>query len=464
MSAFEIKSGETVHCMEMNSGRKFTGTFKFDQDGIHTYIYSFEKSFFIRPEDPIVLLTEKNVIVSLHSNISAPPGSSSRIREPKRTTYRQDITSNIAVIGHDGWTATDKVKRVSFKVKHTKDLLRHPAKTKALAEHRFTNEDDFSLYSAPASDMTVRADYSVAYSSDFDAPTNICPQFELEFDDGKTLNNYVHHISCYVQFLSFSLGILLKPSEIHISRHSRDEMMALIAKQSYPGDHNVNYVWPEFEIDACNVWVGGSPVSASNDDELFTLRQCLVSWMGRYTKWRNAYALMMTSLTLKGEISANRLIAACKWFEEIPLTKSKNAIEEEHVIALTRAATEKASELGYKSAITRRIAGSLKSIRTESHEDRFSRLVMLVRQRFGYSILSEGVVLHLRRAIEFRGKTAHGHFEPVDEVEFRAFSKATYAMEAICYLLTALDLPIHEDGLKRVQHNPVVRDYLNAYE
>ena len=37
-------------------------------------------------------------------------------------------------------------------------------------------------------------------------------------------------------------------------------------------------------------------------------------------------------------------------------------------------------------------------------------------------------------------------------------------MEAFCYLLTALDLPISETGMKRIGSNPLVRDYRLAYD
>jgi hypothetical protein len=462
MSAFQIKSGETVHCVELSSGKKLTGTFRFDQEGIRAYIYSYEEFVFIKQEEPIVLLTEKNEMVSLHRILTSPPGNNSRMIDPKRTIYRQDIRSDIAVIGHDEWGAIEKIKRVSFTVKHTEELLRHQAKTKSLSKRRVPN--DSSLYSESIGNMKVGAGYIVTYSLDFDAPTNIQPRYELEFTDGTTLYNYVEHVSCYVQFLSFSLGVHLKPSDIRISRHSQDEMRVLLEKQSYPGDHNVNYVWPEVEINTSDLWAGGFSIMAWDDDELLVLRQCIVSWIGRYAEWRNAYVLMMTSLTLKGEISANRLIAACKWFEEIPLTKLQNIIAVEHINAIAGAAAEKACELGYNPAIKLRIAGSLRTIRKESHKDRFSRLVTLLRQRFGYSILPEDVVNHLCRAIKFRGRTAHGHFQSRDKAESRAFSKSIYAMEAICYLLTALDLPIHENGLQRVHRNPVIRDYHNAYE
>ena len=180
MSQFEIKSGETTHCVQLNSGSKLTGNLKLDEDGIRAYIYSYEKCFFIKPEEPIVLLTEKNNIVSLHSNISCPPGNISRAIDPTGTIYRQDIASNIAVIGHDAWATTDKIKRVSFTVKNTEGLLRHQVKTKALSRRHPLNKDDFTLYSEPIDDITVRADYAVTYSSNFDVPTNIWPRIAID--------------------------------------------------------------------------------------------------------------------------------------------------------------------------------------------------------------------------------------------------------------------------------------------
>lgn len=463
MSAFEIKSGENVHCVELNSGRKLTGNFKLDQDGIITSIHSYEGQFFIRSEEPIILLTEKNVIVSLHSNITTLP-SSNFLNEPLRTIYRQTINSNIAVIGRDGWTTTDKVKRVNFRVKHTEELLRHQAKIKRLVEDRVPNKDHFSLYSEFVNGITMRAGYTVSYSKGPNTGGSINPLFELDFKEGETLQNYTSLVDCCVQFLSFSLGIRLKPSDIRISRHAHDEILVTLGKLPSHPDHQVHYVWPRDEINSDDIRVRGSPVSAWDDEELSSLRQCIVSWVERFTQWRNAYALMMSSLALRSEISANRLITACKWFEQIPLTRSENSIDEEHISVIASAAAQKANELGYKPEITQRIVGSLKVIRRESDKERFSRLVKLVRQRFGYSIFPENGVLHLRRAIKFRGKTAHGHFHPADKTELRAFIKATYAMEAICYLLTALELPIQEEGLKRVQYNPVVDNYLRAYE
>ena len=38
MSAFEIESGEIVHCIELSSDGELTGTFELNKDGIRTKI------------------------------------------------------------------------------------------------------------------------------------------------------------------------------------------------------------------------------------------------------------------------------------------------------------------------------------------------------------------------------------------------------------------------------------------
>ena len=41
--------------------------------------------------------------------------------------------------------------------------------------------------------------------------------------------------------------------------------------------------------------------------------------------------------------------------------------------------------------------------------------------------------------------------------------KATLAMEALCFLLTARDLPLTDEGRQRIWSHPVLADYRLAY-
>jgi hypothetical protein len=456
----KIDSGEPVHCVEMITGKDLAGMLVLSNERIRTQIYSYTEFFHITGKQPIILQAETNDIVSLHSNITTVPGTTSRTIQPQRTTYRQEIISNLAVVGHDPWTADDKVKRVTFGVRHSNDLMRHNAKVRGIARRRYPNEDHLTIFTDTAEGMTLRAWYTATYGMEFDAPKELWPVFEIEFAEPRSIEDYIVHVLDYVRFLSFCLGVKLKPSAIRVDRLSFEEMKMAVENHNYPGDHEVHYVWPETEINTQDLWIGGSPVLSWDDKELGSLRACLVVWMNRAAEWRKSYTLMMMSFGLKNVISAERLINACRWFEDIPIAQTQNALSNEDIETISAEATKKAQELGHPPIIRKRIAGAMKWLKVESAEERFTRLVTMIEKKFGKGILPQSAVADLKRAIQFRGRTAHGHFEPESDAEFRAFSKSTRAMEALCYLLTALELPIPKTGIKRIKSNPLVQDYL----
>ncbi len=61
--------------------------------------------------------------------------------------------------------------------------------------------------------------------------------------------------------------------------------------------------------------------------------------------------------------------------------------------------------------------------------------------------------------MNFRGRAAHGHLSIEDDKEYREFAKATYAMEAFCFLLTVRDLPIDEEGIELMSRNLFLLNY-----
>jgi hypothetical protein len=463
VSYFEIEPGTKTLCKELNTGKGHTGFFYFDDKTISAEICSYDESFDLKPEKSLFLHTEKNQIVSLHSTIVRSASSRGRQSEGEMATYKQRIISNIAVIGHDRWESTDKLKRVIFSVKRSRELLKHKEKFATLANNKIDDKFDSYLFSETTNGMTIRADYGASFSDEYNAPTDISPYLEIEFDTGVTLFEYLDHVKYLVQFFSLSLGVHMKPSDIKICRFTRDEMFAALDANTDPGDYSVEYVWREIPVEDSDLLVGGSLVTAWDDGELAALRQCIVVWMERYTDWKKANNQMMTCLASRGGISADRLLAACKWFEEIPLTRTQAAITDEHIQIIAETAAEKGSQLGY-AKIKDRITGRLKLIKAESNEERFSRLLTKVKQKFGSSIVDDAIIEHLKRAIEFRGKSAHGYFRSADESEFRVFAKSIYALEALCFLLTACDLPIHAAAPERAQSNSFIEKYRLAWK
>jgi hypothetical protein len=460
----KIESGKPLHCVELVTGKDLTGTVLVSDDELRAEIYSYTDHFHIKGEEPLFLQTETNEIVSLHSNVTTIAGTRSRNIAPERVTYRQEILSNVAIVGHDPWTSGDGVKRVSFEVKHTKQLMQHDRKIKAIGRKRFPGEEHLTIFNDAAEGMMLRAWYGATYGMEFDAPKELWPAFGIEFDEARSVQDYIVAVSDYVAFLSFCFGVPLKPSAIRIDRLSFAQMMQAVEKHEYPGDHEVHYVWPEPEIDNRDLWVGGSPVRCWDNEELASFRECLAAWVNRAAAWRRPNALMTTSFGLKNVVSSERLLNACRWLEDIPIAKAQPILSSTDVDAIAAAAAAKAQELGHDAAVGQRVAGAVRWIRAETAEQQFKRLVGTVESKFGKGILPDEAVEHFKRAINFRGKSAHGHFNPESDAQFRAFSKSTRAMEALCYLLTALDLPISEEGLTRVGSNPVLRDYRMVYD
>lgn len=450
-----------LHCVETITGRNLTGTFSLTSKEIRVDLYSFTDFFHIKVDQAIYLLGQTGEVISLHSNVGGGSGTTSHY---DRTIYHQRFISNIAIIGHDQWAMKDKVKRVTFRAKYTMELLRHKKKIEALGRSKYPKEESLKIFEEHVHGCVVKAWYGITYSFDFAGKRDLWPNFEIEFDQAKDINEYNVFVSSYIDFISFCLGVKLTPEYIRIDRLSRLEMVEAAKDGTYRGDHEVHYIWPETEIDFRDLWAGGSPVLAWDEEELDAFRACLVAWMNRADAWKKPYGMMMASFALKNTISAERFINACRWLEEIPTASAKNALSNEDINSITNAAVRRAEELDHGPAIRERIASAIKRVKSESADERFLRLVTMIDKRFGKNILPKNFISHLKPANKFRGKVAHKYFSPATDKEFNAFIKTMLALEALCFLLTALDLPISEEGKGRLRHNPLVRDYLSAFE
>jgi len=451
-----IEKGKQLHCSETVTGKKLTGTLILSNDGLRADLYSYDEAFNIKTDRPLHLIAEKGQIVSLHSTIDNGLGSSFW---DDRTVWHQGIIANVSVIGADAWTETDTIKRVTFTVKHTMELLRHQNKLAVIRRERRPDDEHFRLFEICVAGMTLKASYGAMYNSGSDTPTQIWPVYEIEYGEPQSLHDYLRHVLDYVHFLSFCNGAVFKPSDIKIDRVSFAEILQAMEAQSYRDSHEVYYAWPEVPVDDQSLWVGGSPIRAWDQTELGAFQDCLSVWMNRAAAWTNAYAMMMGCFRRNNVLSADRLINACRWFEEIPLAASQFALKPRDVEEIAAAAAAKAEALGHTMQLKERIKGAIRRIKEETAEDRFRRLLSTVERRFGANIFLETAIVDLKRALAFRGRCAHGHFNPESDQEFRDFSRSTGAMEALCYMLTALDLPLSAEGLDRIRRNPVVQDY-----
>jgi hypothetical protein len=135
--------------------------------------------------------------------------------------------------------------------------MHHDGKVKAIGRSQIPDEAHLTIFEDAAEGMSLRAWYGATYGMDFHAPKELWPNFEIEFDEPRSIQNYIVHVSDYVDFLSFCFGVKFKPSAISIDRLSLAEMRAALENRRYPGDHEVHYVWPEADINKRDLWVWG---------------------------------------------------------------------------------------------------------------------------------------------------------------------------------------------------------------
>ena len=459
MAVVSIELGKKYHCREEMSEAHTTGIFYIDPvEGIRLRLVAYDKSNPVKYDEYFIVRTEDNFIVSLHNNVFMGSGS---VASAGSKTYSFSLISNLAIVGHDQWTPDQLVRTADFRVMHSESSLRRQKQVDALVDSEIGDRLDSQIFSLNTAGLRISAYFVVSFSPGFSThPTKLQPRFSIEFDEGISLANYRRRVQSIARFFSALTGIQLRASEILISRLQKDEQLKLVQQGQYPDIHDVyEHDTKEDESVPLELWVGHQFAFAWNDDELSALTACLEKWMQRDLEWERATQLMWESLSLDGEMTSTRLMAAYRWFDAIPGTKAIPCIKADDIRTIAAAANAKATELGYAD-ISKRICGSLDTIRKESNADRFTRLAKEITAVFGENFLGKDFINHLEKATILRGKVAHGYFEPESGVEFSEFTKVVSALECLCYLLTIKDLPISVSGKDRVKGLPIIRNYL----
>lgn len=457
MSVDEIEIGRKYYCREENTEEGYTGFFHIDDKEIRANLFSFDKVFFMDAHDPLILRTEENKLISLHTNFLSAHESRTAFGKPKMTTYHEEIISNVCVVGEDAWLSNTPVKQVTFTVKNTEALLTHSNKIKTIATAEISDLD-VDICSVSVAGMNIHFWYQVSYLLGPLDARKVTPYISIYFDNEETLFSYIKRVNTIVSFFMAALSIWLKPSDISISRVSHTEQLLVKENENHCSDHSIRYIWSEKEVKSSDIRLSEAFAHIRNDTELNAFKNCMMAWIERNDTWESATSLMAGSIALRDEISNTRLLMACRWFEKIPGTKSASIISPEHINEISKHVASKANKLGY-SGLEKRMRGAISQVKTETHEQRFKRLTKSVQDIFGDDIIDEQFTTYLKEAIRFRGMSAHGSYEPADDDEFNVFVKSIHAMECLCYLLTIKDLPICSKGSDRLKSNSFVRNY-----
>lgn len=446
-------------CREEATERRVHGSFEMTEQDMKLSLLSFDDFFFLHDLPSVPVRLENNTYVTMLRNIYGGPARSWATGDPPREAHTQTISANIVIAGPEPWPANRAIRHVRFNVPLADDLLKHDATYDVLARAEMSDIPDNQLLEITLGNVRVRIGYMVRGLGTDRTKTRISPVIEIDFFDGRLLDDYLSTVYSIVRFFSAAVCLRLRPHDIEIRAQTLNEYVSSVQAQEPAETYEAHYIWPhDKDLEGERADLHGSFALSYSDEQRDNLTACLQAWLERDEEWRNATALMMGSLKLKDEISAERMLAAFKWLEEIPTAVQLRPIDPDHVNAIAARAAEAAAELGYEDWLDR-IRGSLRVLRFESHHERFARLVATLRDRFGSDIVDDEIVDHLVLATGFRGRIAHGHFEPDNDEEFSAFMKANAALECLNYLLMLRDLPIADEAIERIRCNRILVQY-----
>ncbi|GAA0640895.1 hypothetical protein GCM10009424_15160 [Sphingomonas ursincola] len=445
-------------CCEQFTGRAIQGALRLSDDRIEVRLVSFDDFFFIdRDTEHLPLRLEDNSYATMHSAFCGGPGSYSSRTEK---THNQTISANTLTHGPDEWKPDDPIRHVTFELPRAEAFLRYDPKIKELESNSPWSEIDTYAFAVELPELTVRLGYRSTVSMVSERVRVEAPVFVIDFAQPRSIKTYLEDVQTIVRFVSSVLGLTMHPENIRIRRVSDEEMRSSVEKGDFLGDHSVTEMWfskshqDDGEARPYRAFVG-----LFDEEEMRAFRACLRVWIEREPEWARSNALMIECLRLQREISAERMLAACKWLEEVPTAKAVRVTDDSIVKIIVDAALQAADQLG-QDRLKARIPQALERLTLESHRERFERLVTKIADRFGPGVVHKDMPDHLIAALrDFRGKVAHGHYEPQDDAESEAFARSIFAVEALCLLLTCFDMPMTANGLEWIRDNPLVEHY-----
>lgn len=458
MARTEADGIAAASCIELVTGHQFSGVVTVSRKALKADIFAFDEPHNLLEERTVLhLRTHENMIISLHNIIWDASGINTAFNPTRRTVRRLRVTSNVAVVGDEIWQETDIVRHVSFKLHAAERVLMHRSTRR---QRRSDGElfKDTHIFTIKTPRYTCRASQIGNYSWQVGSMVSYEPIFEIDYGQaGTSLSQYMEDIGCIGSFFSLAVGAWLRPNTIRICRSTRRQIMLRAAKNDFPSIHLAFYRFrsqPEIPTS-----FGPPFVLSLNKTETGHVAACLAEWIARFSAWKGAMRLMVSSLELHNEITAERLLNACRWLEEIPTAKAAPAIAEADIKQIAEQAVIKAKQLGYSDK-TKRIRGAVRAIRIESNEDRFERLRQRINDRIGEGKLPPKVTADLVKAIAVRGVAAHGHYQLNKDTDFIDLEISIYAVEALCYFLTVTDLPVSKEGMSRLSGHWLATNYL----
>jgi hypothetical protein len=452
-----INPGDTIFCAEQSTDRVNSGVLEYRPEGrLETVFTAFNDRVNVAEADPIILLTDRAKYVSLYGNFTTERHRKLGPGMALKEVNTQRIVSTFGIVGDAPWQTTDRIKAVSFNIDHSLTILENRDALEKLGRiSELESPEERYLFKLRAAGATISLYYTAGFSLRSQAPENVQARFEIEFDECKSLSDYSKLVEAIIAFFSFNLGVPLTPSEVRITQFSNDEIMKQLEKGNVTPDHEFIALFNPFPIHSDEIELFSSPYNSLNSCSLENLSEALSVWLNRDEEWHNAYSVMMGSLKHRNTISGDRLIAACKWLEEIPASQALQVLDDKKFSSIVEAARKAASD-AEANGLSDRISNGLKSIKLENSSERFRRLCRSVPIQVFLGTTDVEMAKDLKKAIQMRGRVAHrnlGHGK-IDDLNV-----SIKVVEALCFLLTLRELPSRENSEVNIRLHRLLSEY-----
>ncbi|MCH8466316.1 MAG: hypothetical protein LAT78_07095 [Roseinatronobacter sp.] len=458
----EIKVGENLRCIELVSGNRHHCTFMHKNNGIYFDIFDFENPVEVNENEPIFLLSERTSIISLYQNICLGRSVNSGLTEDR--FYNQKYQANFAIVGDDRWCLSDKIKRINFKLPVDR-LFWNPARFRSIEAANF-KQSDFEIFSVSTSKMDISCYFTAKQMSWSEGFTDFSCEFQIELAKGVPFGEHHEFLAAVKWFFVGCLGKPFNAFALRINRLNLQEFVEEIESTGFSPEHvEVSGLGDEEIQNAVDSGLGviwASPAIGDSDEEIENMKLNLAAWIERLDDWKEAYAHMEKCFKLRGELSSERLLSACKWLESIAIANHQKIVDEGAYSQWLRAILEKSKYFNLDIEASR-IVGAVRVLQNESHRVRFKRLVdniVSIDARF-QRVAVDIFVQDLINSQRLRGKAAHSDIDLKNSDDIDEVARAIYAVEALCIQLTMLELPWSDTARARLVGHKAFQAYLN---
>lgn len=434
---------------ELITGSQYHGRCLLGPKEISAEIYCFDDCSDIGNYLTWFLETETGEIVSLHRCFAKKMISGVRSSDKSDFIYRHRISASMAVVGNQNWDDYEKLKSVSFRIPGVKECLWDMDELEKMRTDEL-NFKNLEILSCNVGYLNIKASYTPSFNmlTGLDSFDFV---FNLEFEEPVSLYQYLKYVLDVTAFFSFLAKEKLQPSDIRALKYTTASETADEENQNDPW-YEFLHLWGEF-----GNWQDRSyqrlPILVRRvDEEKNAISDFLAHWMSRNQDWDRCYSAMMGYLGGYGKSDAERILAICRWLEEIPNARARPLQDKSKIDEVANLAAKRCCELEVPE-LAERVQDAVKKCNTESRRENIRRLVDELRRKFGSEIFDEHLCSHIMEAYKNRGRAAHGTFEIRTDTEAAQFEHSMYALETFCAAQMVNDIEIPESAVQRMKHH-----------